>query len=149
MNPAQPRLRAAALIVEGESLLMVRHQKDGRHYWLLPGGGVDQGETVADALKRELREEIGVEIEPGFPVQLNEAVAPDHSRHVVQIVLQARILSGTPRVTGLDPRVDTVEFQPFSKLPGLEMYLADGARLAALLQNPPLATIPSLGNLWR
>ncbi|MBW7866403.1 MAG: NUDIX domain-containing protein [Candidatus Hydrogenedentes bacterium] len=52
MNPAQPRLRAAALIVEGESLLMVRHQKGGRHYWLLPGGGVDQGETVADALTR-------------------------------------------------------------------------------------------------
>ena len=37
-----PRIRVAGLLINGGRVLLVRHEKDGRSYWLLPGGGVEE-----------------------------------------------------------------------------------------------------------
>ena len=53
--------RACAAILREASILMVRHQHDGRDYWTLPGGGVEAGETPDMAVIREVREETGLQ----------------------------------------------------------------------------------------
>ncbi len=87
----EPRIRVSALLGWNEQILLCRHEKPGREYWLLPGGGVDVGESLTDALYRELEEEIG--IDEDFPVEgpvcIVESIAPRHmpsSKHVVHIV---------------------------------------------------------------
>ena len=50
----EPRIRVSAILRRDSRLLLVRHEKQGREYWLLPGGGVGGGETLVAALKREL-----------------------------------------------------------------------------------------------
>ena len=61
-SPLLVRQRAAAVIQsEGRVLL---HRVVGDAFWALPGGGIDAGGTAAQALVRELQEELGQPVEP-------------------------------------------------------------------------------------
>jgi len=58
------RVRACGLVVHEESLLLVRLQAPTRldPFWSVPGGGVQHGESLEEAVKRELLEETGLEV---------------------------------------------------------------------------------------
>lgn len=65
--PDRPLVGVAAVVVrdDGHVLLVRRDREPGKGRWGLPGGLVELGETLTQALRRELREECGIEIEPG------------------------------------------------------------------------------------
>jgi 8-oxo-dGTP diphosphatase len=58
---AQFRVAVFAIVEHGSRLLLARRRDIG--WWNLPGGGMEYGETVEEALAREVREEVGLEIE--------------------------------------------------------------------------------------
>jgi 8-oxo-dGTP diphosphatase len=79
-------------------VLLCRHEKADKGYWLLPGGGVHSGESLLQALRRELYEEVGIDEQLPFegPVALVDSIAPARSfarKHVVHIIF-AGDLSG-------------------------------------------------------
>ena len=59
LMPLEPRIRVSAVLRWEDRVLLCRHEKSGREYWLLPGGGVNSGESLVEALRRELEEEVG------------------------------------------------------------------------------------------
>jgi ADP-ribose pyrophosphatase YjhB (NUDIX family) len=52
-----PKPRAAAVVLDGDQVLVMKRNKRGREYAVLPGGAVEDGETAAEAALRELHEE--------------------------------------------------------------------------------------------
>jgi 8-oxo-dGTP diphosphatase len=87
----EPRIRVSAILRWHDRILLCRHEKGGREHWLLPGGGVNSGESLADALHRELEEEIGIaeELPLEGPVAIVDSISPVRSfaqKHVVHII---------------------------------------------------------------
>jgi 8-oxo-dGTP diphosphatase len=87
----EPRIRVSAILRWHERVLLCRHEKGDKQYWLLPGGGVNSGESLVDALRRELAEEVGVgeDVAVEGPVAIVDSIAPVKSfaaKHVVHII---------------------------------------------------------------
>jgi 8-oxo-dGTP diphosphatase len=91
----EPRIRVSAMLRWQGRVLLCRQEKPDKEYWLLPGGGVDGGESLIEALRRELREELGVEADVQFegPVAIVDSIAPKGQplarKHVVHIIFAA------------------------------------------------------------
>ena len=88
---AEPRIRVSALLRWNDRVLLCRHEKPGKEYWLLPGGGVNTGESLVDALHRELWEELGIgeEVAVEGAVAIVDSISPVQSfaaKHVVHII---------------------------------------------------------------
>jgi 8-oxo-dGTP pyrophosphatase MutT (NUDIX family) len=67
-GPLRLRDAARAVILDTDRrTLLVRFEFPDRHVWACPGGGLEPGESHEDALRRELREEVGLEVEDVGP----------------------------------------------------------------------------------
>ena len=78
----EPRIRVSAILRWRGRVLLLRHEKRGNEVWLLPGGGVQGGESLVHALRRELWEETGLfpegaELPLEGPIALVDSIAPD------------------------------------------------------------------------
>src|SRR5215218_11290427 len=126
--PAEPRIRVSAILRWHGRLLLCRHEKGDRQYWLLPGGGVNSGESLVSALHRELAEEIGITdgIPVEGPVAIVDSIAPQRSfaaKHVVHIIfsgdLEGRSLE---QVTSQDAAVRGHRLCAVGELDGIVLH---------------------------
>ena len=99
--PQRPYLAVSAAIVRDGKLLVVRRaRKPAQSLYTFPGGAVEVGETLNEAVAREVREETQLSIEPAGYAGYREAIVRDAQdaveRHFVIICLAARWLAGEP-----------------------------------------------------
>ena len=81
--PARPFLAVSAAIVRDGKILVVRRARAPAHgLYSLPGGVVEVGETLEEAVTREVREETGMTIEPVALAGFREAIVRDAERRV-------------------------------------------------------------------
>jgi 8-oxo-dGTP diphosphatase len=99
--PARPILAvSAAIIRDGKVLIVRRARPPAGGLYTLPGGGVEPGETLFEAVMREVREETALEVEPVGIAGYREAIGRDAGgrveRHYVILPFAARWLAGEP-----------------------------------------------------
>jgi ADP-ribose pyrophosphatase YjhB (NUDIX family) len=97
--PTRPFLAVSAAIFRDGKVLIVRRARPPAHgLYTLPGGGVELGETLEEAVIREIREETSLEIEPVELVGFRQAIAHDAAgrveRHFVILPFLARWIGG-------------------------------------------------------
>ena len=88
---------AVALRDDGALLLVRRGKAPALGRWSLPGGRVDWGETLSDALRREVAEETGLEVAPGKLAGLVERIYLDEGFHYVILDYHVTVTGGTLR----------------------------------------------------
>jgi len=135
------------VVIDEGKILLVRHRKGNRQYWVLPGGRLEYGETFKECGVRELKEETGLDVEIQDFLFLSEAIAPDRSRHIVNVYLSAKVVGGTMRL-GNEPVLAGVEFVPLAEITQLTLFPPIANVLAQLLPNGRDQGIAYLGNLW-
>jgi ADP-ribose pyrophosphatase YjhB (NUDIX family) len=118
----------SALVVDRDELLLVRRAREpGAGLWALPGGRVEAGETLAEAVVRELHEETGLEGVCGEFVGLAEIIEPD--LHVVVLDFRAHLLTHDEPAPGDDATealwVPLGEVVDRMLVPGLGEFLHD------------------------
>jgi ADP-ribose pyrophosphatase YjhB (NUDIX family) len=95
--------RAVAVIVHGERLLVIHRRKNGTEYFTLPGGGVEDGETVEQACLREVLEETGLEATLGRHLTTFENAGRTEHYHLVEAPI------GDPMLGGPEARINSPE----------------------------------------
>ena len=141
-RPRSPTIGARAVILHQEQILLLRAEEPGRVYFFLPGGHVEHGERLEDAVVREVMEETGIAVTVERPLWVREFIASRHKRraagvpashHVLAVIFLCRpVLSryqtcqpgeigrfvGDPNVTG----VTGMEWVPLAEIQNKELH---------------------------
>lgn len=137
--PQRPFLAvSAAIIRDGKVLIVRRARKPALNLYSLPGGVVEVGEQLADAVVREVREETALDIEPVALAGHREAIMRDKEgrieRHFVILCFAARWLKGEPTLNSeLDDArwIDPAEISAYKTTDGLAEIVTAATALVA------------------
>jgi 8-oxo-dGTP diphosphatase len=125
------QLVVTAAVIESDGTVLIAQRKPGSHLalkWEFPGGKLEWGEDPREGLKREIREELGIEIEVGDVVEVVSHTYED--RQIVLMAYKCRYQSGTVQLLDVhDVRwvrpeeLRTVELSP-ADVPIMEKWLS-------------------------
>jgi 8-oxo-dGTP diphosphatase len=146
----EPRIRVSAILRRENRVLLVRQEKPGREYWLLPGGGVNAGESLVDALRRELAEEVGLDEDFVFegPVAIADSIAPPGApaKHVVHIIFAGHLGGRSlESVSSSDAAVRNQRLFDLEELTGISLHPPIQRFLARWQPGDPVVY---LGAMW-
>ena len=135
--PKRPFLAVSAAIIRNDKVLLVRRARQpALNLYTLPGGTVEAGETLTDAVTREVHEETALDIEPVALAGHREVIVRDDQgrveRHFVILSFAARWRGGEPVLNEeLDDArwVDPAELAGYRTTDGLAEIVAAAAKL--------------------
>lgn len=134
-------LVARVLLRRDGRVLAAHHQHRHDDFWCLPGGMAEPGESLRDAAVRELREEAGLEVEPGGVVWLQDLI----HLGVFVVIFSARLRAGQdpePRADAVGLRQDRhlveIAWRDLDELLEIDFRPADLLRVAASGDLPEL-----------
>ena len=122
-----------AVVREGRLLLVRRASRRGRGNWQIPGGFVEQDETIEAAVVREVAEESGVVAEVEGVLGIRNRYDPDNGNSVY-VILALRPVSGEPTPDARE--VDRAGYFSLAEIDALEQVPAINREVARRALNP-------------
>jgi 8-oxo-dGTP diphosphatase len=127
------KVRPSVVIFENDCVLLMRYRYGQTDVYNLPGGNVDKGETLAQTVVRELREELGIEIAIEKMVLMGEVLMESPKNDVLHSVFFAKIIQGKPILNPKETSALEVVWKPINTLKDLAMYPNVGGDLENIL----------------
>ena len=144
----RPRVRVAGILIEDDRILLIEHTKNNKKFWLVPGGGVDWGESAAEALIREFKEETSLDIEVEKFLFISETIAPDKQKHVINLYFKIKKAEDSSNIMKLveEEILTDLRFIPEDEIKNIKLYPNIKEKLIKLLNKENIE--PYLGLLW-
>ncbi|MDF9761088.1 8-oxo-dGTP pyrophosphatase MutT (NUDIX family) [Peribacillus simplex] len=123
------RVRAGALIIKDDSVLLIEFNDENGLHYNLPAGGVDSNETIIEAVRREAQEEASVDVDVGSLAFVYEYAPHINSNkygetHSLGLMFECKIKEGfSPRFpNNPDPNQTGVKWIKLSDLKNVILY---------------------------
>ena len=140
------RVRVGGILITNDGILLIAHKKDNDVYWLLPGGGVDYGESLSEALTREFAEELNIEIIVNDPVLISDSIDPGGDRHIINIFFLCEYSKGE-FILGNEIRLHDFKFFKKEEIPDIKLLPPINNELISIMDYGP--KMKYIGKLWK
>lgn len=149
--PSRPLVGVGAVVIKDDSILLVRRgSPPAEGLWSLPGGSQEAGETVREAVEREILEECGIKVAAGHPIAVLDSIYTDGDGrikfHYVLIDFWAEYLGGSIKAASDAAAVRWVPLREVENYPlsrGLKEVLEALGLLAPSPSLPPVGVLYS------
>ncbi|NCO11279.1 hypothetical protein CO038_03235 [Candidatus Pacearchaeota archaeon CG_4_9_14_0_2_um_filter_39_13] len=114
------KIRAGGIAYKDGKLIIARHHKEGKTYYVLPGGGLENEESPQQALEREFIEETGFKVKVGrlayYKILYNDEY------YSLDMIYECEIVGGKLEINDPDGKVEEVKFVDKEELDELVFY---------------------------
>jgi len=116
-------VRPSAIVLKDGKLLVVKSEYNGQTFYLLPGGGIEEGETILQCAERETREETNIIVKAKKLTYLNDFIP--EGGHCLNVYILAEVVSGSKATHEKDPdlkkgNVKKAEWKTLAELENLD-----------------------------
>ena len=138
---ATPKVDVRGVVFQDGKILLVQERSDG--LWTLPGGWADVGDSPADAVVREIREESGYETRATKLLALldrNRHDHPPHVNHIYKVFIRCEIIGGSPTTSH---EIQDVGFFAEDQIPELSLTRNVPSQIARMFEHYRQPDLPA------
>jgi ADP-ribose pyrophosphatase YjhB (NUDIX family) len=115
-------VRPAVLIIENQQVLTMQYNYGGQEVYNLPGGNLELGEYLSEALSREMQEELGIEVTVGVMILVGEVYFEDRKKHTLHLLFEGKIKAGIPTLNPNETSALGIKWLNISDLDTVNLY---------------------------
>ncbi|MES2797956.1 MAG: NUDIX domain-containing protein [Bacteroidota bacterium] len=129
------KIRPGAIFRKNDQILLLRYEYNGTSIYNIPGGNHDEGETISEALTREMWEELGVKITIGKLLLVAEASKNNTKQEVLHLIFESYIAENQPVINSNECSALELVWMSISDLVNIKLYPNIAGELFKVLRN--------------